>query len=161
MRVLVCDDDVDVGNFLNTLFGLEGWSSDLVTSGEACLAHLDAAEAPDVLVLDQVMPGMVGTAVADKLRSSGFEVPIILCSGHLGPELNAEIDRLGLIPVSKIDLAALVRIVQEAVRSAPKARTATKKAPAKKAATKKAPAKKAVRKAPSKRAPLGRTAPPK
>jgi len=126
MRVLVCDDDADVGNYLRTLFDLQGWASELVTSGEACLEHLATAVVPDVLVLDQVMPGMSGIAVADRLRADGFERPIVLCSGHLGSELNGDVERLGLIPVNKIDLSALVRIVKHAVRSGPPPRKPAK-----------------------------------
>src|SRR5690242_13307495 len=101
MRVLVCDDDADVGGFLSTLFGFEGWDTDLVSSGEECLARINSDGRPDALVLDQVMPGLTGIAVADKLRRQGFTQPIILCSGHLGPELNEQIDRLALVPVNK------------------------------------------------------------
>ena len=143
MRVLVCDDDVDVGGFLVTLFDLEGWTCELVTSGEACLEHLESAEVPDVLVLDQVMPGLTGIAVADQLRSDGFAQPIILCSGHLGPELNDDVERLALVPVNKIDLQALVRIIRAAVANPPvlpaKAKKPAKKTAAKKPAKKSAP----------------------
>jgi CheY-like chemotaxis protein len=143
MRVLVCDDDVDVGGFLVTLFDLEGWTCELVTSGEACLEHLDKTERPDVLVLDQVMPGLTGIAVADRLRADDFTQPIILCSGHLGPELNDDVARLALVPVNKIDLQALVRIIKAAVADPP-AVPAKKKA-AKRPATKRAPRQRTAR----------------
>ena len=118
MRVLVCDDDAGVGGFLTTMFMAEGWDSHLVASGEACLAELDKGSAPDALVLDQVMPGLTGIETAEKLRTDGFARPIILCSGYLGPDLNSSIERLDLIPVSKMDLQALVRVVRAAVQSA-------------------------------------------
>jgi CheY-like chemotaxis protein len=141
MRVLVCDDDADVGGFLKSLFDLEGWSTDLVTAGEECLEHLETAERPDVLVLDQVMPGLTGIQVADKLRDDDFAQPIILCSGHLGPELNDDVARLGLIPVNKIDLQALVRIVRAAVEDPPR----VPKKRAKRPAAKRAPRKQSAR----------------
>jgi len=100
------------------MFMAEGWDSHLVASGEACLAELDKGSAPDALVLDQVMPGLTGIETAEKLRTDGFARPIILCSGYLGPDLNSSIERLDLIPVSKMDLQALVRVVRAAVQSA-------------------------------------------
>jgi CheY-like chemotaxis protein len=115
-----------------------------VSSGEACLEHLSTAERPDVLVLDQVMPGLTGIAVADRLRSEGMTEPIILCSGHLGPELNDDVERLALVPVNKIDLQALVRIIKAAVANPP-AVPARKKKPAKRAAKKAAPRQRSVR----------------
>jgi CheY-like chemotaxis protein len=144
MRVLVCDDDADVGGFLVTLFDLEGWTCELVSSGEACLEHLSTAERPDVLVLDQVMPGLTGIAVADRLRSEGMTEPIILCSGHLGPELNDDVERLALVPVNKIDLQALVRIIKAAVANPPVVPVRKKKA-AKRTAKKAAPRQRSAR----------------
>ena len=116
MHLLVCDDDPDVGGFIRTTFELESWTADLLTSGEDLLATYDPEDPPAALVLDQMMPGLTGLETAAKLRDSGFTQPIILCSGHLGPDLNAEIERLSLIPVSKVDMDALVRVVRAAVR---------------------------------------------
>jgi CheY-like chemotaxis protein len=118
MRVLVCDDDTEVGEFLRTLFEIEGWESELVGSGEDCLALLaSGAELPDVLVLDQRMPGLLGTEVADRLRAPGFVRPIVLCSAHVGPEHRADIAGLDLVQVNKVDGQAVVRIARAAVRS--------------------------------------------
>jgi DNA-binding response OmpR family regulator len=117
MNVLVCDDDPEIGGFLRTTFELEGWTARLTASGEECLAAIDLAAPPDALVLDQVMPGLTGLETAAQLRDSGFARPIILCSGHLGPELNSEIERLELIPINKLDMDAVVRVVRAAVRS--------------------------------------------
>ena len=148
MRVLVCDDDPDVGGFLRTLFDLEGWTCELVNSGEECLEHLESTDRPDVLVLDQVMPGLTGIQVADRLRDDDFAAPIILCSGHLGPELNDDVARLGLVPVNKIDLQALVRIVRAAVANPPviPAKRPAKKSTAKKSTANKTAAKKTAAK---------------
>src|SRR3954463_3814354 len=107
MRLLVCDDDPDVGSFLRTTFELENWTAVLVRSGKQLLAALDLEEPPDAVVLDQVMPGLTGLQTADELRSRGYSRPIVLCSGHLGKELTGEIKRLGVIPVNKVDLDAV------------------------------------------------------
>ena len=119
MRVLVCDDDESVGGFLVTLFGVEGWEAALVTSGEACLEALqDPADLPDVLVLDHKMPGLLGTEVADRLRTQGFTRPIVLCSAHVGAAERAEVQRLELVQVNKIDAQAVVRIASAAAAEA-------------------------------------------
>jgi CheY-like chemotaxis protein len=116
MRVLVCDDDPDVGRLLLATFQLENWTAWLVTSGEELLEAIDPDEPPDAIVLDQLMPGLTGIQTAARLRDDGFVRPIILCSGHLGRSLNAEIERHGLIPVNKVDMDAVVRVVRAAVR---------------------------------------------
>ena len=116
MRVLVCDDDATVGTFIATMFGFEGWDTAVVTSGELCLATLAEGPEPDVLVLDQVMPGLQGTEVAEQLRAQGFRRPIILCSAHLGVEQRDDIARLDLLPINKIDIQAVLRLAQNAVQ---------------------------------------------
>ena len=115
MRVLVCDDDPDVGDFLRSTFELESWTASLTSGGEELLSLVDLDDLPDAIVLDQVMPGLTGLETAAELRSRGFTRPIVLCSGHLGSELNGEIDRLGLVPVNKVDMDAVVRVVRAAV----------------------------------------------
>lgn len=123
MRVLVCDDDLDVGPMMRMTFEMRGCITELVTSGEACLKHLESADpVPDVLVLDQMMPGMTGIEVADVLRANGFARPIVLCSAYLGPHLTQDIERLELFPVNKIDVEALYRVTRESVRAARAAR---------------------------------------
>ena len=125
MQVLVCDDDASVREFLTASFEVEGWEVDAVESGEEALEHL-AQRSPDVLVIDQVMPGLKGTEVADQLRSEGFEKPIILCSAYLGPQFQDDIKRLDLIGVNKIDVQAVIRIARAAVQEYERPRRASR-----------------------------------
>jgi CheY-like chemotaxis protein len=114
MRVLVCDDDASLRLFLSATFEAEGWDVEAVESGEECLAALEAPRKPDVLVLDQVMPGLQGTQVADQLRRNGFTRPIVLCSANLAAARAKEIRRLDLLTVNKIDVRAVVRLARSA-----------------------------------------------
>ena len=116
MRVLVCDDDATLREFLGTLFEVEHWDVDTVSSGEECLDLVSSSKAPDVIVLDQVMDGLQGTQVAERLRADGYDRPIILCSAHLEPRHRKIAKRLDLVGVNKIDAQAVVRIAGEAVR---------------------------------------------
>ena len=100
MRVLLCDDDASIREFLGAMFEVEGWDVECVESGEQCLEALEAPQQPDVLVIDQSMPGLQGTQVADQLRDTGFRRPIVLCSGNLGSVRKAEIKRLDLLTVN-------------------------------------------------------------
>src|SRR5437764_388997 len=85
------------------------------SAGAALAASEAADEQIDAVVVDQVMPGLTGIETARRLRRQKFDRPIILCSGHIGAELASPIKRLNLIPCNKIDIDALVRIVQTAV----------------------------------------------
>ena len=70
---------------------------------------------PDVIVLDQAMPGLQGTQVADQLREHGFTRPIVLGSSNLAAAPTKDIARLGLLTVNKVDVPAVVRIAHAAV----------------------------------------------
>ena len=115
MQVLVCDDDATVRVFLTAVFEAEGWDVEVAESGEQCLEVLDDGPQPDVLVLDQVMPGLQGTQVADRLRKRGFTRPIVLCSANLKTTPKRTISRLKLLTVNKIDATAVVRVAHAAV----------------------------------------------
>src|SRR5581483_8717803 len=110
MRLLVVDDDLSVGNLLRAIFEREGWTVDHVSSGEDCIAAVEAAP-PDVIVLDQMMPGLTGIETARRLRAAGFEKPILLFSAYLGPDLQSAVRELDLKSVSKVDTQAVIRIV--------------------------------------------------
>lgn len=110
MRLLVVDDDLSVGKLLRAIFELEGWDVDYARSGEECLTMVEASP-PDVIVLDQMMPGLTGIETARHLRAAGFGKPIVLFSAYVGPDLQTAVNELDLEPVSKVDTQAVIRAV--------------------------------------------------
>lgn len=111
MRLLVCDDDPAIGKLLLSIYTAGGWDVDVVTSGQDCIDAV-ANTPPDVLVLDHMMPGLTGIETARVLRGeTGFDKPIVLFSAYLGPDLAEAARELDLMPVSKVDIQAVVRIV--------------------------------------------------
>jgi CheY-like chemotaxis protein len=110
MRLLVCDDDPAVGKLLRSIYTVEGWQIDVVTSGQACIAMV-ADALPDVIVLDHMMPELTGIETARLLRQEGYTKPIVLFSAYLGSDLEDAARDLNLMPVSKIDTQAVVRII--------------------------------------------------
>jgi len=111
VRLLVVDDDVSVGKLLRAIFDGEGWEVVNATSGEECLTMVQDAP-PDVIVLDNMMPGMTGLETARRLRQDGFDKPIVLFSAYVGPELQSAAQELDLDPVPKVDTQAVIRIVE-------------------------------------------------
>jgi CheY-like chemotaxis protein len=58
------------------------------SDSHAALAAFEAAPRSfDVVVTDDVMPGLTGTGLASLLRQQRRELPIILMSGYSGPIL--------------------------------------------------------------------------
>lgn len=82
-RVLVVDDEVSVRMFLRDLLESRGFSVTTATDGVEAFELL--AESPDtfeLIVTDQIMPGLTGLGLARRLRDHGIALPLILCTGY-------------------------------------------------------------------------------
>lgn len=94
LRVLIVDDCEDTTASLAWLIRAWGFDADEANSGPEAL-RLAAASAPDVALLDLMMPRMDGWAVARELRRmAGWEgLRVVILSGCNGP--NAETSHAG------------------------------------------------------------------
>jgi two-component system response regulator MprA len=81
MHVLVVDDDPAVRASLRRALRLEGYSVGLAGDGSEALAAVDA-DAPDVIVLDLMMPPPDGLEVCRRLRRAGNHTPILMLTAR-------------------------------------------------------------------------------
>jgi len=82
-RILVVEDNPDVGSFTAQILRDHGYRISWATSAEAALAQLsDTQEMFDAVFCDVVMPGMGGLALARELRQRHPQLPVILTSGY-------------------------------------------------------------------------------
>lgn len=81
VRVLIVDDDGDNRELLEVIFSAEGYVILSAASGEEALA-LAAREAPDLILLDIMMPHMDGYQTAAKLKGELLtrHIPILMLS---------------------------------------------------------------------------------
>jgi DNA-binding NarL/FixJ family response regulator len=87
-RILIADDSPPVRCGLRTLLGL---NSDWQVCGEA-VDGADAVEkahelAPDLILMDFSMPHMDGVQAAREIAKSGTQIPILLFTLNLSPQL--------------------------------------------------------------------------
>ena len=89
-RILVVDDQEDNVRLLAELLSLHGYSVETVFSGQAALDSVERS-APDLILLDVVMPGMSGLQVLRRLRADTRHamLPIVLVTA-----LDPEVERL-------------------------------------------------------------------
>ena len=80
-RVLVAEDDRSVRESLVMALELEGYDVEAVGDGEKALAAF-AASAPDVVLLDVMMPFVDGLTVCRRLRARGTRVPILMLTAR-------------------------------------------------------------------------------
>ena len=82
-RVLVVDDDANVGNFSQCVLTHVGYEVVLTTRSHEALATFQAAPRSfAALITDYTMPGLSGIELAAACRQVRGDLPIILCTGE-------------------------------------------------------------------------------
>ncbi len=77
MRILLCEDEVELSNALVALLKHNKYSVDAVYDGEEALDYIDAGNY-DAVVLDIMMPKLDGIQVLKKVREKGNNIPILM-----------------------------------------------------------------------------------
>jgi CheY-like chemotaxis protein len=87
--LLVIDDDPEVRMLLSELFAREGFRVEVATDGAAAILFLEQHEPPAAIILDLLMPGILGSSVLAYLGSTPslehVPVAIVSSSPHLAP----------------------------------------------------------------------------
>ena len=119
LRLLVIDDEPEVGASLGQLLQALGHAVVLATSGPAGLAALAAAPFDAVLV-DLSMPGMSGAEVARAVKAGAPALPVVLLTAW-GAEADAVsggrlVDHMLRKPLRVGELQAVLRALAEGGR---------------------------------------------
>jgi DNA-binding response OmpR family regulator len=86
-RLLIVEDEKNLAKGMKFNFELEGYEVDVVGDGSEALAHLAPGPAVgyDLVILDVMLPGIDGFAVADRTRKAGNFVPILMLTAKSLP----------------------------------------------------------------------------
>jgi DNA-binding response OmpR family regulator len=86
-RLLIVEDEKNLAKGMKFNFELEGYEVDVVGDGAEALAHLAPGPAVgyDLVILDVMLPGIDGFAVADRTRKAGNFVPILMLTAKSLP----------------------------------------------------------------------------
>lgn len=115
MRVLVVEDNPDMGPYLEQGLREHGYTVDLVTDGNSGFEYA-ATGVYDLLILDRMLPGRDGLDVLRKLRSSGVQAPTIFLTAKAAvldrvEGLDSGADDYLVKPFSFAELLARIRVV--------------------------------------------------
>lgn len=77
VKVLVVEDDRELGPLLLRLFRGAGYQPDLAPDGQAGL-HLALTRTYDAMILDRGLPAIEGLDLLSRLRRAGVTVPVLV-----------------------------------------------------------------------------------
>jgi two-component system response regulator MprA len=80
-HILVVDDDSRITTLLRRILAYEGYSVAIAASGDGAL-RATLEHAPDLAILDIMLPGIDGLEVAQRLRAAGDNVPILMLTAR-------------------------------------------------------------------------------
>jgi signal transduction histidine kinase len=80
-RILIVEDNVEVGSFAETLLSEQGHDVTLATSAEQALELVRQGQF-DLVFSDVVMPGIGGLRLAEILETEQPELPVVLATGY-------------------------------------------------------------------------------
>jgi DNA-binding response OmpR family regulator len=115
-RLLIVEDDPDVGTGLEDFFSIKGYHVERVTDGEAAVQEITMLPPYDVILLDVMLPDKDGFEVLREVRKAGVDSPVIMLtakseSKHKLRGFDLGIDDYVTKPFDAEELAARVRAV--------------------------------------------------
>lgn len=117
MKVLIVDDNEMIRTVCREMLKLLQHDAVAVDGGEAAIRALQTPEAAfDLILLDEVMPGMSGPQTMQQLSCLGIKTPVIFCSGReMAMEEYTGVE--GLRPTAVLSKPFTIQRLQTAIAS--------------------------------------------
>lgn len=107
-KVLICDDSEFTRKRIKDIINSENYKITEATDGEEALEKIEN-DAPDIVILDLLMPKKTGVEVLKKLKEDNNTIPVIVLSADIQESTKSECLELGVYdflnkPPAKNDL---------------------------------------------------------
>jgi DNA-binding response OmpR family regulator len=92
MKILIAEDDEEIGKMLERAFRFSGFEVDWIHDGKTTLEHLRKSEIlPDAIIMDVIMPEMSGLDLLMKVKKETYlkNIPVMILTNSFLEE-NAE-----------------------------------------------------------------------
>lgn len=94
-RILVVDDEPYLADLVATALRYERFETAIAATGAAAVAMTDSLR-PDLIVLDVMLPDVLGTEVCRRIRAAGVEIPVVFLTARDATE-----DKIGGLTVGR------------------------------------------------------------
>lgn len=97
-KILIAEDDKEIGKMLKRAFSLAGFEADLVADGVSALDHLRKSEdLPKAIIMDVVMPEMSGLDLLIKIKQETYlkNIPVMVLTNSFAKEDEEQFFKLG------------------------------------------------------------------
>src|SRR4051812_16075984 len=84
-RILVVDDEPSIVDAISSVLRYEGFDVQEAYDGKAALTAAEES-APDLIVLDVMLPHVDGLEVTKRLRAGGYKMPVLFLTARTGVE---------------------------------------------------------------------------
>ena len=127
-RALVAEDAEGIRTYLASLLEIKGYEVDTAEDGRRALALLEGGAAPDVILLDIMMPDVDGWETLGRLREepNARDVPVIIFTARehtRGPQLARDLGAYAYLR-KPFEAEELIDLVSRCAASAPAAENA-------------------------------------
>jgi two-component system, chemotaxis family, chemotaxis protein CheY len=102
-RLLLVEDDADIRDALVDVLQSEDWTVEVAANGRVALDRLGRDPAPDVMLLDLMMPVMDGFELLERLRGARGPSTVVLSASR-------EVDRVRSHPLVRATLGKPVEV---------------------------------------------------
>jgi DNA-binding NtrC family response regulator len=131
-RILIVDDEQNVRESLELILSRH-YDVTAVESGEAALEHLQkwtnesesSVPAPDLVLLDVLMPGIDGIGVLEKLNAECPDVPVVMLTASSTVRTAVQAMKFGAVDYlnKPYDVDELLSLIEETLRDGAQGRT--------------------------------------
>lgn len=93
-RILIADDDTDICNLLSRFLTRHGYETATVFKGSSALEALKNSKF-DLMICDFRLGDTDGLEVLEKMRESGFQIPVIIITGYSDIKMAVNVIKAG------------------------------------------------------------------
>jgi CheY-like chemotaxis protein len=114
-HIMLVEDDPSIQGAVSLLLEREGFTVTCACNGREALRTLDAGYAPELILLDMVMPVMDGQAfrVAQQQDPRLAEIPVVVLSATSAVEQRAELPPPSAVMSKPFDLDQLLDVIEQ------------------------------------------------